>query len=107
MRKWYPWLLVGLAFGFSAAMYQRLPAEIPSHWGTSGEVNGTMSRAFGAKQRSPKRGVPIHELFCLWKEWMMKSTTAIEMHESATLKAGHGSAYRTCRSNRRKSITCR
>src|SRR5438093_735928 len=26
---------------------------------------------------------------------MMKSTTAIEMHESATLKAGHGSAYRT------------
>jgi uncharacterized membrane protein len=47
MRKWYPWLLVGLAFGFSAAMYSKLPAEIPSHWGTSGEVNGWMPRVWG------------------------------------------------------------
>jgi uncharacterized membrane protein len=47
MRKWYPWLLVGLAFGFSAAMYSKLPAEIPSHWGMQGEVNDTMPRAWG------------------------------------------------------------
>ena len=36
----------------------------------------------------------------------MKSSTAIEMQESATLNAGHGSAYRMCRLKRRKSITC-
>lgn len=47
MRKWYPWLLVGLAFGFSAALYSRLPARIPSHWDARGAVNGDMSRAWG------------------------------------------------------------
>ena len=47
MRKWYPWLLVGLAFGFSAAMYSKLPPEIPSHWDEAGRINGTMSRAWG------------------------------------------------------------
>ena len=45
-------------------------------------------------------------LFCLPNEWMINSTTAIEMHESATLNAGQGSAKRTCRLKRRKSITC-
>jgi uncharacterized membrane protein len=48
MRKWYPWLLVGLAFGASAAMYSRLPAEMPTHWDAQGGVNGSMSRAWGA-----------------------------------------------------------
>lgn len=47
MRKWYPWLLVGLALGFSAAVYSKLPAEIPSHWDAEGQVNGTLSRAWG------------------------------------------------------------
>lgn len=47
MRKWYPWLLVGLAFGFSAAMYAKLPDVIPTRWGGDGEVNGTMSRTQG------------------------------------------------------------
>ena len=47
MRKWYPRLLVGLAAGFSAAMYPKLPAEIPSHWDQHGAINGTMSRAWG------------------------------------------------------------
>ena len=47
MRKWYPWLLVGLAFGFSAAMYSKLPAQIPSHWDNDGDINGYMSRAWG------------------------------------------------------------
>ena len=36
----------------------------------------------------------------------MKSATAIEMQESATLNAGHGSANRIWRLKRRKSITC-
>src|SRR5207248_4512327 len=39
------------------------------------------------------------------KESITNRTTAIEMHESATLKAGQGWANRTCRSKRRKSIT--
>ena len=47
MRKWYPWLLVGLTFGFSAAMYSKLPAEIPSHWDQHGQVNGYLPRATG------------------------------------------------------------
>jgi uncharacterized membrane protein len=48
MRKWYPWLVVGLAFGVSAALYSRLPAEIPTHWDVHGDVNGYMDRAWGA-----------------------------------------------------------
>jgi uncharacterized membrane protein len=48
MRKWYPWLLVGLAFGASAAMYSRLPDEMPTHWGVLGEVNGYSARVWGA-----------------------------------------------------------
>jgi uncharacterized membrane protein len=48
MRKWYPWVLVVLAFAFSAMMYSRLPAEIPSHWDRNGQINGYMSRSTGA-----------------------------------------------------------
>jgi uncharacterized membrane protein len=48
MRKWYPWLLVGLASGFSAAVYSKLPAEIPTHWDVNGIVNGYTSRAWAA-----------------------------------------------------------
>src|SRR5436309_14318942 len=45
-------------------------------------------------------------LLCSRNERMINRTTAIEMQESATLNAGQASAYRTCRLNRRKSITC-
>lgn len=48
MRKWYPWILVAIALGFSAAVYGRLPARIASHWDAQGIVNGEMSRAWGA-----------------------------------------------------------
>jgi uncharacterized membrane protein len=48
MRKWYPWLLVALAFGVSAAMYPRLPAEVPTHWDVRGDINGYMPRVWGA-----------------------------------------------------------
>lgn len=48
MRKWYPWLLVGLAFGFSAAVYSRLPDPIPTHWNLRGEIDGYSPRAWGA-----------------------------------------------------------
>jgi uncharacterized membrane protein len=48
MRKWFPWLLVGLAFGFSAAVYTKLPAEIPTHWGFRGEINDHTSRVWAA-----------------------------------------------------------
>ena len=39
------------------------------------------------------------------KEWIIKQTTAMQMQESATLKAGQGCANGTCRSKSRKSIT--
>jgi uncharacterized membrane protein len=48
MRKWYPWSLVAAATAFSLAVYNRLPQEIPTHWGLHGEVNGWSSRAFAA-----------------------------------------------------------
>jgi uncharacterized membrane protein len=46
MRKWYPWLLVGIGFGLSAVMSQRLPDRVPSHWDAAGHVNGYTSRAW-------------------------------------------------------------
>lgn len=48
MRKWYPWILIGIAFGFSAAMYARLPEQIPTHWNARGEVDDHTARSFGA-----------------------------------------------------------
>ena len=48
MRKWFRWALVGAAFGFSIAVWRRLPDQIPTHWGADGEVNGYSSRLFGA-----------------------------------------------------------
>ena len=48
MRKWYPWLLVGLAVGFSAAMYSRLPEQIPTHWNMRGEIDDYSSRVWAA-----------------------------------------------------------
>jgi uncharacterized membrane protein len=47
MRKWYPWLLVGLAFGYSAAMYSRLPDQIPTRWDQAGGVTDYSARAWG------------------------------------------------------------
>ena len=48
MRKWYPWLVVAAAFAFSAAVFNRLPDQVPTHWNAHGEVNGMSSRAFAA-----------------------------------------------------------
>ena len=48
MRKWYPWVLVGLTLGFSAAVYTKLPAEIPTHWDFRGEINDRTSRVWAA-----------------------------------------------------------
>ena len=48
MRKVYPWLLVGLTLGFSAAVYAKLPAEIPTHWNMSGDVDDHTSRVWAA-----------------------------------------------------------
>jgi uncharacterized membrane protein len=39
---------VMLAFLASAVAYPELPARMATHWGVSGEVNGTMSRLIGA-----------------------------------------------------------
>lgn len=48
MRKWIPILVIVLAFGASAAVYSDLPERVPSHWNLSGEVDGWMSREWGA-----------------------------------------------------------
>jgi uncharacterized membrane protein len=37
-----------LAATFSAAVYDRLPNQMASHWGMNDQVNGTMSRFWGA-----------------------------------------------------------
>jgi uncharacterized membrane protein len=48
MRKWYPWVVVGLTVGFSAAMYPRLPESIPTHWDLRGNVDDYTSRDWAA-----------------------------------------------------------
>ncbi len=48
MRKWIPLLIVVAAIVASAAVYQRLPETIPTHWDMDGQPNGWSSRAFGA-----------------------------------------------------------
>lgn len=48
MRKWIPLVVIVLAFGASAAVYSDLPGRFPSHWNHSGEVDGWMSREWGA-----------------------------------------------------------
>ncbi len=41
-------VLILLAVVFSAAVYSHLPDRMASHWGLNDEVNGTMSRFWGA-----------------------------------------------------------
>ncbi len=41
-------ILVLLAVAFSAAVYDRLPERMASHWGVNDQVNGTISRFWGA-----------------------------------------------------------
>jgi uncharacterized membrane protein len=41
-------LFVVIALAFSATVYGRLPAQVASHWNVNDEVNGTMSRFWGA-----------------------------------------------------------
>jgi uncharacterized membrane protein len=40
--------LILVAVAFSAAVYNRLPERMASHWGVNDEVNGTISRFWGA-----------------------------------------------------------
>jgi uncharacterized membrane protein len=40
--------LIALALVLSLAVYNRLPAQVASHWGADDQVNGTMSRFWGA-----------------------------------------------------------
>ena len=45
------WIAPGIILAmlaFSAAVYSRLPAQVPSHWGINGQIDGTMSRLVGA-----------------------------------------------------------
>ena len=48
MRKWYPALVIGIAFAVTIAAYPQLPERIPTHWNARGEADGFGSRAFGA-----------------------------------------------------------
>jgi uncharacterized membrane protein len=48
MRKWIPFLIVAVAALVSLAVFSRLPETIPTHWGASGEINGTSPRLWGA-----------------------------------------------------------
>jgi uncharacterized membrane protein len=48
MRKWYPLSIVLLALAMSAAVYPRLPDQVPTHWDMHGNVDAYSSRAVGA-----------------------------------------------------------
>jgi len=48
MRKWIPALVIIIAFGASAAVYQDLPQRMPTHWNMSGEVDGWSSLPWAA-----------------------------------------------------------
>src|SRR5512146_3114268 len=40
-------VLILIAVAFSAAVYNRLPERVASHWDVNDQVNGTMSRFWG------------------------------------------------------------
>lgn len=48
MRKWYPALLVILAFVIGAMAYGKLPPRVPIHWDAHGRANGWGSPAVDA-----------------------------------------------------------
>jgi uncharacterized membrane protein len=48
MRKWIPLVIIAVAFIASAAVYSHLPARVPSHWNVAGEIDGWMSKEWGA-----------------------------------------------------------
>jgi uncharacterized membrane protein len=48
MRKWYPWLIVIAAAGFSLAVVNRLPDRVPTHYDLRGVANGWSSPAVAA-----------------------------------------------------------
>lgn len=48
MRRWYPALLVALAFVAGCIAYGRLPARVPIHWDLHGRANGWGSPAVAA-----------------------------------------------------------
>lgn len=47
-RPWFGWLVVGLLWAGTAAVFPRLPEAIPSHWNLAGEVDGWSPRMPGA-----------------------------------------------------------
>ena len=48
MRKWYPWILVVIASGFSLAVETGLTNQVPTHWSLTGQVNGWSMRWIAA-----------------------------------------------------------
>ena len=48
MRKWLPVLFLLIAFGVTAAVWQQIPEQVPTHWNARGEADGFGSRAEGA-----------------------------------------------------------
>ncbi len=48
MRKWYPVLIIALAFATSIVAYGHLPDPMPTHWNMRGEVDDYSSRLVGA-----------------------------------------------------------
>ncbi len=46
-NRWLAPICILAMLAFSAAVYSRLPAIVPSHWGIDGQVDGTMSRTWG------------------------------------------------------------
>jgi uncharacterized membrane protein len=69
MRKSIPFLIVAAATIASLAVFPRLPATIPTHWGADGEINGTSPRLWG---------VVVMPVILLFIALMMRAIPAID-----------------------------
>src|ERR1041384_5337230 len=47
MRKWYPAILIMLAFVVSAVAFPRLPDRVPTHWNLHGQIDAYGPRSVG------------------------------------------------------------
>lgn len=46
-REWPHWVILGALFGASAVVWNRVPAQMPTHWNIRGEVDGYGGRLEG------------------------------------------------------------
>lgn len=48
LLRWLPAIVIAATVLYTLSLYPSLPAQMPTHWGVNGQVNGWSPRAFGA-----------------------------------------------------------